>query len=71
MKWLKVTGLGIAIWGLSLLWPEVNRVLTPSLTIGLALGLGVGMLIYILSQQNHHGAGQNHLTDPVPVVLMR
>lgn len=70
MKWLKVTGLGIAIWGLSLLWPEVNRVLTPSLTIGLIVGLGIGMLVYILSQQNDHGAGQNHLTDPVPVVLM-
>jgi hypothetical protein len=76
MKWLRVVGLGIAIWGLSLLWPDVNRVLTPLLMSGLGLGLGVVILVYVLSRhlgRHHpnHGAGQNHATRPIPVVSTR
>jgi hypothetical protein len=52
MKGLKIVGLGVAIWGLSLLWPEVNLVLTPPVMIGVVLGLGVvALLAYILDQR--------------------
>lgn len=52
MKWLKLIGLGIAIWGLSLVWPEVNQVLTPRAMLAVAFGLGVVYLIYVLLKQN-------------------
>lgn len=57
MKELKVVLLGIAIWSLSLLWPEVNRHLSPLATAILmvvigATGLGVIALIYVLEQKS-------------------
>lgn len=75
MKGLKLVGLGIAIWGLSLLWPEINLVLTP-LMIGLVLGLGAITLAYVLVQRLDHGhngdsAGQDHPSHPIPVALPR
>jgi hypothetical protein len=67
-KGLKIVGLGIAIWGLSLFWPEVNRLLTEPVLIKVVLGLGLVTLVYILSQylgrpHNHHGAGQDHSSN--------
>jgi hypothetical protein len=73
MKALRLVGLGIVIWGLSLLWPEVNQVLTPWVMIGMALGLGTVALAYILIQRLGHehngGAGQDHRSRPIPVVV--
>jgi hypothetical protein len=74
MKLLKLAGLGIAIWGLSLVWPEVNLALTPAVMVGLVLGLGVAALFYDLSRHpghSHHGnsAGQDHPSRPIPVTL--
>jgi hypothetical protein len=77
MKGLKFVGLGVAIWGLSLLWPEVNLVLTPPTMIGVVLGLGAAaLLVYVLSQllDQHHdrnsdGARQVHLSPTIPTVL--
>lgn len=73
MKGLKLVGLGVAIWGLSLLWPEVNLVLTPPVMIGVGLGLGVVVVVaYALDQhldQCHdqkHKAGQDHPSQPTP-----
>jgi hypothetical protein len=75
MKGLKIVGLGIAIWGLGLLWPdEVNQVLTLSVMIKLMLGLGVMVLVaYVfdqhLGQYRHHkrdGVGQDHSSRPIP-----
>ena len=74
-KGLKLIGLGLAIWGLGLLWPdEVNQVLTPLVMIRLTLGLGVIVLVaYVfdqhLGQYLHHkrdGAGQDHSSRPIP-----
>jgi uncharacterized membrane protein len=77
MKGLKFVGLGVAIWGLSLLWPEVNLMLTPPTMMGVVLGLGAAaLLVYVLSQlldQGHDrssdGAGQVHLSPMIPTVL--
>lgn len=40
LKRLKIIGLGIFIWGLSLLWPEINQLLTPRIMVGTVFGLG-------------------------------
>jgi len=77
MKGLKLIGLGVAIWGLSLLWPEVNLMLTPPVMIKVVLGLGAAaLLVYVLSQllDQHHdrnsdGAGQVYLSPTIPTVL--
>jgi hypothetical protein len=77
MKRLKFVGLGVAIWGLSLLWPEVNPMLTPPMMIGVVLGLGAAaLLVYVLSQlldqrhdRNSDEAGQVHLSPTIPTVL--
>lgn len=76
MKVLKLAGLGIVIWGLSLLWPEVNQVLTPSVAIGMTLGLGLAALAYVLLQRldprhTDDEAGQDHPSRPIPVVVTR
>lgn len=66
MKGLKIIGLGVVIWGLSLLWPEVNPVLTPPVMIGGMLGLGVAALLaYVLVKRldqrpDRDEAGQDH-----------
>ena len=77
MKGLNFVGLGVAIWGLSLLWPEVNLMLTPPIMIEVVLGLGAAaLLVYVLSQllDQHHdrnsdGAGQVYLSPMIPTVL--
>jgi hypothetical protein len=58
MKMLKWVGLGLVIWSLSLLWPEINLILTPPVMIGLVLALAALILAYGLgyyhSQIDHH-----------------
>ena len=70
---LKIIGLGMAIWALSLVWPEINGVLTPRVTLGLMAGLGAAGLALILSQHpNHrppqHQARQDHSSRPTLAV---
>jgi hypothetical protein len=77
MKTLRLIGLGILIWGLSLLWPQVNQLLTPQVMTWVALGLSAAFLAYTLSQRldyPHHNnkAGQDHSSRPtMPVVVPR
>jgi hypothetical protein len=74
MKGLKLVGLGVAIWGLSLLWPGVNLVLTPPVMIGVVLGLGVVVLVACVFDQHagqcrdhkSDGVGQDHPSLPIP-----
>lgn len=60
-KLLKIIVLGMAIWGLSLMWPEINGVLTPQATLGLIAGLGAAGLAHILSQQSKHRPSQHQV----------
>jgi hypothetical protein len=76
MKAMRIVGLGIVIWGLSLVWPEINLVLTPPAMIGLLLALGGAALGYLLSQRRDHrpngdSTGQDHPTRPLPMALAR
>jgi hypothetical protein len=45
LKWI---GLGIVIWSLNLVWPEINLILTPPGVIGLILGFAAIILAYTL-----------------------
>jgi len=76
MKLLKLAGLGITTWSLSLIWPQVNQVLTPPVMIGIALGLGVLAIGYLLMQRldfhhDHNSTGQDQPSHPMPVALTR
>jgi hypothetical protein len=73
MKMLRLAGLGIAIWGLSLVWTEVNLILTPSMMVGLILGLAAVAVVYRLSQRRcredtDHTTRHTHPTHPIPVM---
>ena len=48
MKSLKILGVGLTIWGITLLWPEVNLLLTPPVMIVLAIGLSAVSFAYFL-----------------------
>jgi hypothetical protein len=66
MKGLKCVGLAAVIWGLSLLWPDVNLMLTLPVMAGVVLGLGVAALLTCILDQrldqghDRDGAGQDH-----------
>jgi len=80
MKALKIISLGLALWGVTLIWPEINQHLTEPVTLKLIGGLGLVMLAYIIAQHldwghdhQQHPSNQtrsskpNHISRPVPV----
>jgi phosphate/sulfate permease len=76
MNVIRIAGLGIAIWGLSLAWPQVNQVLTAPMMIAATMGLGVAALGYALLRHfdDHHedsSAGQDHPSRPMPITAIR
>ena len=77
MKLLRFAVVGILIWGLSWLWPEVNQFLAPSVMIGMILGLAAATLAYLLIQRldyHDHDNGtveQDHASHPTPVTATR
>ena len=73
MKGLWIVGLGIGIWGLSLLWPGINRITPwwPAL-IGSALafgGLAVALIVerILPKPQTPNNSGQDQPSRPVSV----
>jgi hypothetical protein len=60
LKWI---GLGVIIWSLSLLWPEVNLVLSLPLLAGLVLALTAIILAYVLGYY-HSQIDQRHRHSP-------
>jgi len=72
MKALKVIGLGVAIWGITLIWPEINQLLPSRVMAGIGLVLGIAILSYELwhyiSQhyKKRGRPGSNHPTQPIP-----
>jgi hypothetical protein len=77
MRLLRFAGVGIAIWGLSWLWPELNQVLAPSVMTGMILGLAATTLAYLLIQRlDYHGhengtVEQDHPSHPTPITATR
>lgn len=87
MRKLRIVGLGIAIWSLSLWWPEVNKFLTWPVMVALFCGLGLVEIIVWLKhylQRPHKGnnnsnqpkngdndANQQQPTYPATILLAR
>jgi hypothetical protein len=83
MNWLKVIGLGVIVWGIGLIWPQINQVLTPEVMAGAILGLGIMGLgqIWLRHQlqerpggtgktkNNHHSRPQNDSRPVKPLGL--
>ncbi len=71
---LRVIGLGLVIWSLSLIWPEVNEILSRSTMLGLVAWLGLGFLLYLLNRPpeqrppRNGEARPNCSSRPVPTV---
>ena len=80
MKGIKITVLGAAIWLASLVWPEINNLLTGKLIVLLGAGLSASVVLYLWQQHleldhGHNGASQNRQpqlsrdqTGPLPVL---
>ncbi len=75
MKVLKAVSLGIVIWSISLMWPEINRGFTEELMTRLVLTLATITSIYVLMQHLewyhhlHRGSGQNHHSQSLPMIV--
>ena len=71
MRVLISISLGIAIWSLSLLWPEINEF--PLWPVGVGVILVVGVIaIFFLEESlktRHNGRGSNHPSQPIPVTV--
>lgn len=68
---LKIAGLGVFLWSLSLLWPDVNLILTPPvmarvvvLVSGLALGLALAAFWYARHKQLASGLDPLYIDGP-------
>lgn len=65
MKTIKIIGLGIGIWSISLLWPQINEWLTLKMQAGLVLGLSSLVLLYeIVKIYRKTHSGRNRPTMP-------
>jgi len=59
MKIWKCIALGVALWSVSLIWPDINRVLSEPLMARLVLGLALATLAYLLGQHFNHPQNGN------------
>ena len=50
MRWLKVCGLAVIIWGMNLLWPDVYKVLNLPAAVWMTLALASLALVYGLGR---------------------
>ncbi len=78
MRAIKFVALGSVVWSLSLLWPEINKVLTVPVAVALVLGLGIVELLFIFDRHSDRGGTdkrddthQNHSSCPIPAALPR
>lgn len=67
---LKIIGLGLAIWVVSLLWLDINRVLMWPLFAGFVAGLTPAYLIGRIASRRHQGGSTRRLIrQPRPVAV--
>jgi len=74
MKIMWIVGLGAAIWGISLLWPGINRIPGWPVAIGLILGSGSVTLTFILDKLSHkypEDSGHGHPSRPVHITAVQ
>ena len=65
MKLIKITFLGLSIWLLTLIWPEVNLWFSPAVMLRAIIVLGSVMIGYLKYQQLRRGVLVPK-RDPVP-----
>lgn len=63
MKWLKIVGLGIALWGMGLVWLEFKFVLLSPVVLGIVAIVAIALPAYRLGQ----AVGQRYSLAPVKV----
>jgi hypothetical protein len=80
MKGIRITVFGIGIWLSSLIWPEINSLLTSKVIVALGVGFGASVLLFFWQQHlesdhGNNGASQNprpplsrDQTGPLPVL---
>ena len=61
MKIWKCIALGVALWGLSLIWPDINRLLSEPMMAKLMLVLALTGLAYLLERRFNppHNGGES------------
>jgi hypothetical protein len=72
MKTLKIIGLGLLIWSLGLLWPEIDLALVLAVLVAAVVVAGSVALALLWQQHldgsNHtHSGRPRHPSRPVPV----
>lgn len=63
MKWLKIVGLGIALWAVGLVWLEFKFVLLSPVVLGIVAIIAIALPAYRLGQ----AMGQAYRPAPVKV----
>jgi hypothetical protein len=52
IKALKIAGIGLIMWGITLLWPEINLLLASPLQLGWLVGAGaIVVMLYLWSER--------------------
>lgn len=64
MKWLKVVGLAIALWGLGLIWLEFRLILLSPVMLGIVAIVAIGLPAYRLGCF----VGQRYRVVPTKIV---
>jgi len=75
MKPLKIIRLSLVIWSAGLLWPQINLLLSPAVTVVLAAGLGVLILLFRQKQPvsrplKENKNGKDHPTGSLPPIAV-
>ena len=77
MKLWKCIAFGLLLWSVTLIWPDINLILTEQVMLKLLLGIGLVTLVYVIEQTFiHHDDtrdkpedrshnGNNHDSRPV------
>lgn len=68
MKSLKILSVGLVLWGMTLLWPDVNLWLTPPVMITLVIGLSVISFAYFLGLRFGQPDGNGNSGHYAPAV---
>ena len=74
MKFARVIIFGIALWGLTLVWPDINQGLAEPITMKMIIGLSVVLLAYIIAQHldwyhAHYASGTNdQVSRPITII---
>lgn len=65
-RFLLIVTWGLAIWGLSLIWPYVNTALTPQVADAVIVGLVVATVAYALGRQFTGNEAASEVVSPAP-----